>query len=154
MRCGVNTEIRAATPIDLAYIDNLQRIEVNGPDSVGFIPWSRHEKEAMNGGIHLAFDNDEPTGFVYATHNRHGVTRIQQIVVQEDARRTERATALVEAAIRENDWLVSLRCAEDLGAVEFWPAIGFERVEVDDRPNKRKRKVLKFQKIVGGIWMP
>ena len=148
------TEVRVATLSDLAYVDHLQRIEANGIDSVGFIPWSRYEKDAMIGWIHLIFDNDEPTGFVYATHNWHGVTRIQQIVVQEDARRAERATALVSAAVRQNDWLVSLRCAEDLEAVDFWPALGFKQVAVDDRPNKRKRKVLKFQKIVGGLWLP
>jgi N-acetylglutamate synthase-like GNAT family acetyltransferase len=147
------TEVRYARLVDIPYIDHLQRIEANRADSVGFIPWSRYEKEVDHGGIHISLDNNEPTGFVYSTHNRHGVTRIQQVVIQDDARRAERATLLIKAAIRKTDWLVSLRCAEDLEAVGFWPGLGFERVDVDDKPNKRQRKVLKFQKVVGGLWL-
>jgi GNAT superfamily N-acetyltransferase len=161
------TEIRVASLADMAYIEHLRRSE---SEAIGFIPLLGYEMEIdgrRGGDIYLAWDNGQPTGFIYATHNRAGVTHVQQVVVQEDARRAERASLLVEAVTRERDWLVSLRCAAGLDATTFWQALGFDlhdRVEPKSvygrgkdkatLPTRRRREILRFQKVVGGLWLP
>lgn len=160
-------EVRRATLADIPYIEHLRRKE---SEAVGFIPVQRYEMEIdgrRHGSILLAIENGDPVGFLYATHNCTGVTHIQQVAVQEDARRADRATALVNAAQKERDWLISLRVAADLEAVGFWAALGFE---LDTRvapksaygrgkdkatsPTRRRRQILRFQKVVGGLWLP
>ena len=77
----------------------------------------------------------------------------------------QRASDLVSAVERDVDWLVSLRCAADLDATDFWEAIGFQlmgQVGVKENawrrhtktglPTRRGRKMLSFQKVVGGLW--
>jgi N-acetylglutamate synthase-like GNAT family acetyltransferase len=158
-------KVTHATLADLPYIEHLSRLE---GETIGFVPKSRYEIEVTNGGsILVAWENDDPIGFLYATHNQSGVTRIQQVAIQEDARRMERATALVQAAQRENDWLISARCASNLEATEFWRTLGFEnrgivpprttawnRKHKDGLPSRRKRTILSFQKVIGGLWLP
>ncbi len=119
------------------------------------------------GSIVLCLENDEPCGFVYATHNLALVTHIQQIAVQRDARRLEHGTALIESITRSNDWLLSCRCAADLESTAFWQALGFQLYDhvspksVYGRgknkatlPTRRKRDILRFQKVVQGLWIP
>jgi hypothetical protein len=159
--------VQKAVLSDLPYIEMLRRRE---GEAIGFIPMQRYEMEIdgrSGGSILICWENGDPVGFLYATHNRAGVTHIQQVAIQEDARRLERATALVVAAQREKDWLVTLRCAADLDATSFWEALGFaleshvgpksaygrskDKATVSTR---RKRDILRFQKVVGGLWLP
>jgi N-acetylglutamate synthase-like GNAT family acetyltransferase len=161
------TLVRAATLDDIPYIDHLRKQESG---AVGFIPLERYEMEVdgrRGGTILVAEENGQHVGFLYATHNRTGVTHIQQVAIQEDARRLERATLLVETVQKERDWLVSLRVAADLEATHFWEALGFElESHVDPKsvygrgkdkatkPTRHKRDILRFQKVVGGLWLP
>ena len=149
-------EIKPATLTDIDYICHLQRIETNREDSIGFIPRVCYENEIegrRNGLLLLARENDDEVGFVYATH-RGGVVKIQQVAVQDDARRLEVGSLLVDATIAPNDWVMSLRCRENLPAVDFWLNLGFEIQGVDRTPTKRGKGVLRFSKIVGGLWLP
>ena len=140
---------------DVDYLCHLQRIEANRDDSIGFIPRAGYERALREGGVILvARENDEEVGFIYATRNRAGVTRIQQVAVQDDARRLEVGTQLVEAVTDPNDWLLSLRCREGLAGVDFWRSLGFTEQSIDRSPTKRKRGVIRFQKIIGGLWGP
>ena len=160
-------EIRKATLRDITYIDCLRAQE---SEAVGFIPKARYEMEIdgrRGGSILLCFENKDPVGFVYATHNSRGVTHIQQVAIQKDARRLMHGKALIEAIIREKDWLISCRCAADLESTAFWESLGFELLDhvlpksVYGRgrdkatlPTRRKRDILRFQKVVGGLWLP
>ena len=78
-----------------------------------------------------------------------------------------RASALVRAAQTPRDYLISLRCAADLEATNFWEALGFQLLDVvlskiaygrgkdkSTLPTRRKRPILRFQKVVGGLWLP
>jgi ribosomal protein S18 acetylase RimI-like enzyme len=143
------TTVSRATLADLQYLDWLRKKE---GDAVGFIPMQRYEMEVRGerrGSLYLAWDNGDPTGFIYATHSGRGVTHIQQVAIQEDARRMERATLLVNAArddgLARHTWLLSLRCADDLEANDFWRALGFtlEAERLDPKsvmaPGKEKR---------------
>lgn len=142
-----------ATLADVDYLCHLQRIEANREDSIGFIPRLGYEREVMRGNILIARENGDSVGFIYATHNRAGVTRIQQLAVQDDARRLEIGTQLVTAVTKANDWLISLRCRANLPAVTFWEELMFKVTSVDATPTKRKQPVLRFQKVVGGLWI-
>ena len=159
--------IRRATLADISYIDHLR---ARNSEAVGFIPRVRYEMEidgSRHGSVLVCEDNGDLVGFIYATHNNHGVTHIQQIAIQGDARRLERGTALVEAVKRDTDWLISCRCAEDLEATEFWQSLGFDFQDMvspksvygrgKDKavlPTRRKRTILRFQKVVSGLWLP
>ena len=142
-----------ATLADINYICHIQRIEASREDALGFLPKIVYEREIETGGaIWVAWESGDRVGFVYATHNRAGITTIQQVGVQDDARRLEIGTQLVEEATRPNDWLVKLRCREGLPSVDFWTTQGFEAVALV--PSGRRGSVYKFQKIVGGLWLP
>jgi N-acetylglutamate synthase-like GNAT family acetyltransferase len=155
--------VRRATLADLPYIDGLRRKE---SESLSFLPLSAYEREIEGGKVTVAEENGDLVGFLYATHNK-GVARVYQVAIQEDARRMERASLLVESAQEDTDWLISLRCASDLDAVDFWGALGFELTDKEGaKPpqwksrestrftNRRGRVMLRFQKVVGGLWLP
>ena len=145
-------EVLPATLEDVDYLCHLQRIEANREDALGFLPKSVYEREIQSRGtILLARENGDEVGFIYATHNRHGITTVQQVGVQEDARRLEIGTQLVEASIRENDFLVKLRCRKGLPSVSFWESQGFDIVDLVE--SGRRGPVYKFQKMIGGLWM-
>ena len=145
-------DISSATLEDVDYLCHLQRIEANREDALGFLPKSVYEREIQSRGtILLARENGDEVGFIYATHNRHGITTVQQVGVQEDARRLEIGTQLVEASIRENDFLVKLRCRKGLPSVSFWESSGFDIVDLVE--SGRRGPVYKFQKMIGGLWM-
>ena len=140
-----------ATSDDIDYLCHLQHIEANRGDGLGFLPRVVYEREIEAGGvIKIAMENGDRVGFVYATQNRHGITTIQQVGVQDDARRLEIGSKLVDAAIRPNDFLVKLRCRKGLPSVDFWRASGFQ--ETDLVESGRRGPVYKFQKVIGGLW--
>ncbi len=157
--------IRRATLNDLKYIDSLRKKESK---AIGFIPLARYEMEITgerHGTILVYEENADLVGFLYATHNQSRVTHIQQIAIQEDARRLECGKSLVEAARKNGDWLLSCRCAADLESTAFWQGIGFQLLdEVTPKsvygkgkekatlPASKKRQILRFQKIVSGLW--
>lgn len=142
-------ELSSATLTDVDYLCHLQRIEANREDSLGFLPRVVYEREIDN--ILVARENDDLVGFIYATHNRHGITTVQQVGVQDDARRLEIGTQLVDASLRPNDYLVKLRCREGLPSVKFWESNGFEITDLVD--SGRRGQVYKFQKVIGGLWL-
>jgi len=125
-------EITIATTADLKAIDSLQRREV---EAVGFLPACRYEAEIENNRRTLLImrENNDPVGFLFWTRG-WPVATIQQIVIRDDARRKERATALVEAAAAEmvNRYGITLRCRANLEAVDFWKAIGFEAIRQEE----------------------
>ena len=145
-------EVTPATLRDVDYICHLQRIEASREDSLGFLPRSVYTREVESyGTILIARENGDEVGFIYATHNRHGITTVQQVGVQDDARRLEIGTTLVEASVRENDFLVKLRCRQGLPSVSFWASQGFNIVDLVE--SGRRGPVYKFQKIIGGLWI-
>lgn len=125
-------DIVNATIPDIKYIDWLRGKE---SEAIGFIPKIRYEMEITGergGDIILAKENNDLVGFAYITYGPPLSAKIQQIAIQEDARRMIRATALVdEIATRarmRGCAEVGCRCAEDLESNEFWKALGFEQV--------------------------
>lgn len=123
--------INAAIP-DIKYIDWLRGKE---SEAVGFIPKVRYEMEIngeSGGDILLVKESGDLVGFSYVTYGPPYSAKIQQIAIQEDARRMERATALIEEiatrARRKGCAEIGCRCAEDLEANKFWEILGFNKV--------------------------
>lgn len=128
---GLIMEIIEATIPDIKYIDWLRGKE---SEAVGFIPKVRYEMEISGergGDILLAKEDGDLVGFAYITYGTPYSAKIQQIAIQEDARRMDRATALLdEIATRARARgcaEIGCRCAQDLEANKFWLQLGFEQ---------------------------
>jgi len=132
----VKTILRPGKTEDWNYIDSLRKKESY---SLGFIPKNSYLSvlSKTNDGVRKRFeytqinvveDNGDLTGFCYASFHEI-VARIQQIVVQEDARRWYRASMLESAvrkeAIRSKCVGITCRVAFDLESNFFWRAIGY-----------------------------
>ena len=134
-----NTICRPAKPEDVPYIDSLRKKE---GAALGFIPIGAYQsvttKMPVDGRRRWEYsklivteDNGDLTGFCYATFwddNAH----IFQIVVQEDARRWQRAMLMIDVVESHARHLqkssISCRVAFDLESNFFWRAIGYEAV--------------------------
>ena len=149
-----DTKVVPATQADLKYIVSLAKKETN---TIGFIPADRYEVILETPSrcvetIYMYHENGEPVGFCYASHNQQGIMRVHQVCVQDDARRETRATELVMGSVLPRDMYVSLKCAEDLDANQFWTSIGFERVKTLAPDNTRKRKIHVYDKQLRGLF--
>lgn len=117
---------------DINYIDHLRAKE---SEALGFIPRIRYEMEITGergGDILIIKESTDIVGFAYVTYGAPLSAKIQQIAIQEDARRMERATALInEIAYRARTKgcaEIGCRCATDLEANTFWRTLGFTKV--------------------------
>ena len=92
-------------------------------------------RRERNGRIYVIEESGQLVGFTYATFGGQSA-KIQQIAIQEDARRMERAAELVAQVKTEGQvrqlYQVSCCCAEDLESNAFWKALGFSHVGVVD----------------------
>lgn len=160
----------------IPYIDSLRKKE---GDALGFIPMNSYLSIASRtgiGGRHrylydrlmVAIDNDDPTGFCYSSF--HGqVAHIYQIVIQEDARRWERASLLEsdvrKETLRRGNSGISCRVAYDIDANFFWRALGYVPLRqvtstwLNQRESNSKRPLWHYQldlglPLFGEILMP
>lgn len=147
------TTLRNGTPADWLYIDSLRKREGN---ALGFIPKDTY-LSVLEGSrkanrdrwlyqrVLVTVDNNDLTGFAYASF-ASTYASIIQIVVQEDARRWQRALLMadeVEAeAKRRGNWGIKCRVAYDLESNFFWRAIGYvpEKQVVSTWLNQRESK--------------
>lgn len=97
-------------------------------ESIGFIPIPKLDYYASKGQILMESENEDPCGYlIYG--NGWPRLRIYQACIQYDARRREHGLRLVARVIREGlkrqCEIISLWCADDLDANEFWKSAGF-----------------------------
>ena len=134
---ALTTVLRKAEANDWPYIDSMRKRE---GDALGFIPKDAYlsvlSRAPVDGrarwayqGLWLIEDNGDRTGYVYASFV-WPLAKVFQIVVQEDARRWERATRLLDrveiSAVERGLQGVECRVAMDLEANAFWKALGYE----------------------------
>lgn len=107
------------------YVVDLAR---KNSDALSFIPSPRLEEYDRNGQILVAFENDEPCGFL-VFGNGAETMRVYQACIQYDSRRRENGLGLVarliEAANRKGCQEIALWCADDLESNVFWRIAGF-----------------------------
>lgn len=145
--------IKDATLSDMKYLTSLVRTE---SECVGFIPNTRYEQiitdPRPSQGLILPFENGDPVGFLYSSYFK-GSLKIQQLCIQEDARRFYRATKLLDYLLDEyHIHYISLRCADDLEANKFWKSLGFSQVDCVSGGQVRSRKINLYEKTVNGLF--
>jgi len=127
------------TAIAVKYAESLMR---SNYEAVGFLPTPRLSAYHDAGQLWLQCENDDPCGYlIYG--NGWPVLKVYQCCIQVDARRREHAAALVRRLIglgeARNCSSISLWCADDLDANDFWRAMGFALVGQRDNGNRRGR---------------
>ena len=124
----------------VAYADSLAK---KNADALSFLPRPRLLEYAVRGQLMVETENGEPCGFlVYG--NGWPYMKVYQVAVEYDARRREHGLALigrlVERAKAKGCHAVSLWCADDLEANEFWRIAGFSFAGQRDGGRARGRK--------------
>jgi hypothetical protein len=125
----------------LQYILSLARKHT---DALGFIPRATVERYVEAGQALLARENEEPCGFLIFG-NGWPRLKIYQACIQYDAQRRQRGLQLVGQVIalaseRGCD-AVSLWCADDLPANDFWRAAGFQLLRSKPGGHRRGRQL-------------
>jgi ribosomal protein S18 acetylase RimI-like enzyme len=123
----------------LDYVLDLRR---KNSESLGFIPKPKMERYWELGQILVEEENGEPCGYLCFGNGRPTL-KIYQACVQYDARRREHGLRLVARVIREalrrGCDSISLSCADDLEANDFWSSAGFQWAGQDRGGTKRGR---------------
>lgn len=124
--------VRTSNQKDMLYIDSLQK---KNSYAVGFIQKTVWEKYVFGGErnfvVFICEKNNDRVGYILLTPGMgiNTYAKIQQIAIQEDARRLEYGTALIECVRKFCNKFgrsgVTLRCRADLPSNEFWKALGF-----------------------------
>lgn len=124
-------EVTRATAADRALLLFVDDLAKKNAHAVGFLPLAAYDSALNSGRVLLLTCNDEPAG--YLIHGPEIIeSKVYQVVITEELRRIEHGRQLVDA-LREhlNQFDVhklSLHCAEDLEANNFWKSIGFHQV--------------------------
>jgi hypothetical protein len=111
-------------------------------EALSFIPTPRIEEYHAAGQLLLATENGEPCGFlIYGAG--WPMLKIYQACVQYDARRRNAGLEMVgrlERIAQADQRDISLWCADDLEANDFWRAAGFKLVGQREGGRRRGRK--------------
>ena len=133
---GTATYLVRGVGNDFLFLDSLRKKEGK---ALGFIPKAVYESVLENrrvadrdrwkySEIVMTLDNNDRTGFCYFTYSGQDV-HIQQIVIQNDARRFHRALMMLDYAEKRAKELgktaVTARVAIDLESNVFWNSCGY-----------------------------
>lgn len=151
---ALGTTIRTATAADSLFVRDLQKKYSN---QLGFLPFAAVDECIDGGCVRLATENNDPCGYVLARRRLRcapHVCPIVQAAVCLDARRRRHGLALVEA-VCQDAWvdgrtIVQCWCRDDLDAVDFWDAAGFDLIAERDPRSARGRPLLLFRKALPG----
>lgn len=135
----MNTIIRKANSDDLKYILGLSNKEGH---AVGFIPKPAYEAAitgikrgkrwslTCNDKLWVAEENGDLVGYLMASFGK--IVKVNQICIQEDARKIERGKALIDVLEEYSSGIGKYQfgcgCADDLESNIFWTALGWDRV--------------------------
>jgi len=124
------------------YADNLAK---KNSEALSFIPRPRILEYAQKNQIIIEQENDELCGFlIHGTGKRDNTVKIYQACIQYDARRREHGLLLVQKLIDKATAMgaeyISLWCADDLEANDFWASAGFNFGGTREGGKSRKRK--------------
>ena len=123
-------KVRLAEINDLKYIHSLSKTESN---ALGFIPNTAYEaaitgektgkrwSNTCNDKLWLCEENGDKVGFLLMSFGRW--SKVNQIAIQEDARRIERGKALIDAGMKHGQSRgiqdFACGCADDLASNQF-----------------------------------
>lgn len=139
-------EIVRKHPHLVLHVDALQRANA---EALSFYPTSALQREADKGRIFMGVLNGEPCGYIYAGAQGAEV-RCHQVCIPFDARRRLYGAQLVVAvedyATAGGATALRLRCGFDLGANDFWRALGYVCIRIEDGGVRRMRKINVWRK--------
>lgn len=149
---------REITPdVAVSYADALAKKNV---EALSFLPRPRLLEYAVRGQLMVETENGEPCGFlVYGNGWPH--MKVYQVAIEYDVRRREHGLALIarlaERAKAKGCHAISLWCADDLPANEFWQAAGFSfagrRVGGQSRGRQHNRWMLMLDSAPLSMWV-
>ena len=132
-------KVRLAEINDLKYIHSLSKTESN---ALGFIPNTAYEaaitgektgkrwSNTCNDKLWLCEENGDKVGFLLMSFGRW--SKVNQIAIQEDARRIERGKALIDAGMKHGQSRgiqhFACGCADDLASSQFWKGVGWKQL--------------------------
>lgn len=129
--------VRTSTINDMSFIDKMQK---ENSYAVGFIQKTVWEKYVFGGErnfvVFICEKNKDRVGYILLTPGKgiNTYAKIQQIAIQEDARRLDYGTALIHTVRMFCEKLgrigVTLRCRQDLEANSFWKMLGFQVYDI------------------------
>lgn len=123
--------------ISVKYAVDLAR---KNSEALSFIPAPRLEQYADSGQLMIETENNDPCGFIVFGNN-FPMLRIYQACIQYDARRIQHGLNLLHRLItyagHYGFTAISLYCADDLEANQFWRAAGFQFA--GQRPGGKRR---------------
>jgi N-acetylglutamate synthase-like GNAT family acetyltransferase len=141
-RCQITT----ASVKELSYIIDLAK---KFSEQLGFLPRAAVVEYLTAGRVLLARENGEPAGFILSRNRLRSekwCRPLTQVAVSFDAQRRHHGHALLETLKTQarRDMLEGLQCwvAEEIEAVQFFTAEGFQHVQTRDPMNKRNRRLL------------
>jgi hypothetical protein len=133
-------------PKMIEFIDGLQK---KNAEQLSFYPKTVFEREQRSGRLFLGLLNGEPCGYVYVGAQGRDV-RCHQVCIQYDARRRLYGAALVQIlehyANEGRASTITLRCGFDIEANQFWKALGYGVVAVQNGGIRRMRRINIWQK--------
>ena len=137
-----------APPDAVSFVKFLDHLQSKNKHALGFLPFEALRQAISLGRVFLAYENDQPAGYVIHGQPRQQA-KIFQVVIEDDARRFEHGTALIEAVrqvmVHAKAHTLSLHCADDLEANEFWKAIGFQFTGQRCRRKDKKRSQNRYE---------
>ncbi len=154
---------------DFLFIDSLRKKEGK---ALGFIPKAVYESVLERrrvadrdrwkySEIIMTIDNNDRTGFCYFTYAKQDV-HIQQIVIQNDARRFHRALMMIDYVEKRAKELgktsVTARVAVDLESNMFWNGCGYNVVAtttsswLNQKESKSKRQLHYYVKDINSLF--
>ena len=136
---------------ELLYIRSLQN---KHRWEIGFLPECALQLAIDEDRVRIQTENNDPCGYLlHAAGIRGRILKIYQVVIQIDARNLCHATRLVlevERRARLRGCLgVSLRCALDLDANQFWTALGYKPVGTEPAGLAKGRTIMRYEKLFG-----
>jgi len=128
-----------AHPDLLLYVDHLQK---KNAEALSFYPKCVFERESEKGRIFLGILNGQPAGYLYVGAHGNDV-KCHQVCIEYDARKRTYGAALVQAMedYAQGSYSITLRCGFDLQANQFWAAMGYNCIAVQDGGIRRMRKI-------------
>mgnify|MGYP001324685615 CR=1 FL=1 len=167
---GSTTYLVEAKTGDFLFIDSLRKKEGS---ALGFIPKAVYEsiiekKRIANrdrwkySKILITIDNGEKTGFCYITYAKQDI-HIQQIVIQKDARRWQRAKMMLDYVEcfcnKIGKTAITARVAIDLESNIFWKGCGYNiettttSTWLNQKESKSKRPLHYYIKYINSIFL-
>tara|TARA_S200002703_G_scaffold145900_1_gene140553 strand:+ start:2596 stop:3189 length:594 start_codon:yes stop_codon:yes gene_type:complete len=133
-----------ASESHLIFIDSLQK---KNAEALSFYPKQVFEREVNNGRILLGLLNGDPCGYIYVGARKPDV-KCHQVCIQYDARRRLYGAALVQALedYSRGCYTITLRCGFDLEANDFWKAMGYNCIDIQQGGIRRMRKINVWRK--------